>query len=258
MDNKLYILIIEDDNDTCARLEKCIDANESMYIAGITGSSTEGLKCITNCRPNVVILDLELMYGEGDGISFLRDLKALNPSVFPFIIVTTNNPSTSIHELTRSLGVDYIMYKHQKGYSEQSVIDFLDITKDFIVNNHKPDECAEVPEVEHKKKLSLAVKNELNRLGVSPKLIGYTYLYEGILILLEDNTSNVFNILSGKYNKSIQSIQRSMQTAINKTWAVSSISTLEKYYTNRIRPDKGAPTVMEFIHYYRNQLYDNI
>ena len=74
MDNKLYILIIEDDNDTCARLEKCIDANESMYIAGITGSSTEGLKCITNCRPNVVILDLELMYGEGVGISFLRDL----------------------------------------------------------------------------------------------------------------------------------------------------------------------------------------
>ena len=45
-----------------------------------------------------------------------------------------------------------------------------------------------------------------------------------------------------------------MQNAINRTWYTSDTEDLLKYYTARIRSDKGVPTLMEFISYYANKI----
>lgn len=45
-----------------------------------------------------------------------------------------------------------------------------------------------------------------------------------------------------------------MQTAINHAWRNTDIESLERYYTTYINPQKGVPTVMEFIYYYSSKI----
>ena len=71
---------------------------------------------------------------------------------------------------------------------------------------------------------------------------------------MQKDTTNIYCILSEKYNKSKESIERAMQNAINRAWQTNNPKELSKYYTARIRSDRGVPTLMEFVHYYANKL----
>lgn len=45
-----------------------------------------------------------------------------------------------------------------------------------------------------------------------------------------------------------------MQSAIKRTWLHADPLDLQKYYTAHISPQRGAPTLMEFIHYFSKQI----
>ena len=49
-----------------------------------------------------------------------------------------------------------------------------------------------------------------------------------------------------------------MQNAIKRAWDTNDIDDLLKYYTAYIRPDKGFPTLMEFICYYSNKIKNDV
>ena len=61
-------------------------------------------------------------------------------------------------------------------------------------------------------------------------------------------------VIGETYKKSTGSVERAMQTAINKAWRVNDTEDLLKYYTARIDPRRGAPTVTEFVYYYANKV----
>ena len=47
-----------------------------------------------------------------------------------------------------------------------------------------------------------------------------------------------------------------MQNAIKSTWRSADPQDLQHYYTAHIDAERGCPTLMEFIHYYLNQIQD--
>lgn len=251
---KIDILILEDEKNTCEKLTNCINSKEYLNIVKVTNSSTDAISTINTILPNVIILDLELIHGEGDGILFLKQLKEIDPPNKPFIIVTTHNPSSHIHNLVRMLGADYVMYKHQKNYTEQSVIDLIDVSKDIILSTSYTLEESYTPILNDAAILSKNVKNSLNKIGINPKFKGYKYLHDAIILLIEGEDNNVFNILAKKYNVSSQSVIHAMQVAISKAWNCSPIDVLERYYTVPIPLDKDCPSVSEFLYYYKNEL----
>lgn len=254
MQDNLRILIVEDDSIICHKFQKLIENNSNLVLTGITNNSQKAVALIQDTLPNAVILDLELHAGGGNGIELLQQVKELSLPVIPFFLITTHNTSVITYEMARTLGADFIMHKHEDGYSEKKVIDFLNIMSNIILKNTKTNLTPTETPSQKAKRLISHIHAQLNLIGVSPKLKGYCYLTDAILLVYHGETYHVCAKIGTKYNKTESSVERAMQNAINKAWCSTDIDTLLKYYDGKINSEKGVPTVTEFIHYYANIL----
>ena len=258
MENKiLNILIIEDDVAACSELRQYIEKIETLRLIGITGDSEKGIELVKSTLPDVIILDIELNHGTGNGIMFLAMLNALKLSLRPYILITTNNSSQVTYESARDLGADFIMYKHKPDYSAQYVIEFIRMIQHAILSRRPSTTEILSEENCYEKNLPLytrRVYRELDWVGISPKNIGYRYLADAILLIIRDSSANVYRELAEMYKKSDASVERAMQNAINRAWRHSDIEELLSHYTARIRSEKGVPTTLEFVFYYANKI----
>lgn len=263
MDKKLEILLVEDDQTECSKLIQEIDNNpDDLTLIGITNNSTRAFQYVIESYPDVVILDLELHYGGGDGLEFLKRIKEAQLPHIPFILVTTNNISVVTHEIARELGADFIMTKSQEGYSAKSVIEFIKITKSVLLNRIKQDQdqknvFKESP-TQVAKRLQRRICLELDNVGISAKSIGYKYLIDAITMLTQEPTQHICEKIGEKYRKSATSVERAMQNAINRAWNTSDVQDLLDNYTAKIRSDKGTPTITEFIYYYAQKIKNDL
>lgn len=260
MNRELNIMLIEDDSTVCKRFAEYVDITADVSIIAVTNNSYRALELIKECVPDAIILDLELNQGKGNGLLFLQELKNLTIPFKPFILITTNNSSSITYDYARQLGADFIMSKHQEDYSEQSAIDFLKMMKDIIQNNIQnshPEYAQSESASQREKRLKRLISIELDLVGISPKAIGYKYLTTAILLVIDEHPNNLCTTIGKKYGKTDASVERAMQNAINSAWRLNDIDELLKYYTARINPEKGVPTLTEFVYFYANKIKNN-
>lgn len=261
MNHILKVLIIEDDTTACNELADCIEAFDDISLAVATSDALLALEYVATYLPDVIILDLELHQGGGNGIEFLDNLNQLGLTHRPFILVTTNNASAIIHESARKRGADFILTKFDEQYSAHYVINFLHIIREEILaHTSSPMQQKRPPEspVERTHKLMIRIHREFDLIGISPKLIGYKYLADAVLLAIENNSSHLIPQIAQKYRKSDASVERAMQNAINRAWRSSDIEDLLSHYTAKINLERGVPTTMEFIFYYVRKIQDSI
>ena len=258
MENKiLSILIIEDDAAACRELRQYIEKISDLKLAGITGDSDEGIEMVKSMLPDVVILDIELHHGHGNGILFLAKLNTIMLPMRPYILITTNNSSNITYESARQLGADFIMSKHKPDYSAQYVIEFIRMMQHAILSRQPSNPELLKEEDSFEKNLpayTRRVYRELDWVGISPRNIGYRYLADAILLLMKDPSANVYRELAEANKKSDASVERAMQNAINRAWRHSDIEELLAHYTAKVRSEKGVPTTLEFVYYYANKI----
>lgn len=251
----MKILLVEDDEFTCSEFEECIRNTEDMKLCAITNDATEAVTLTKYHLPDVVILDLELHLGGGNGLEYLSALQGLQLVHRPLVIVTTNNSSRVILETARALGAGMILTKYEKNYSVEYVIKTISLMQNTIKSISTPDfDMSATSPADREQHLRTYLQSQLNLLGVSPKYKGYDYLIDAILLVSEDPHSGISKELSLKYRASANSIERAMQSAIKRTWTHADPQDLEKYYTAHVNPDRGAPTLMEFVHFYAKQI----
>lgn len=257
MDRELNIILVEDDADACKRFAEYVDLTDNISITAITNNSYQALELVKKLPPDAIILDLELNQGQGNGLLFLQELENLDIPFKPYVLITTNNSSPTTYEYARQTGADFIMSKHQADYSEQNAIDFLTMMKDIIQNNITKQYSAyattESP-AQYEKRLKKKITMELNNIGISPKAVGYKYLIDAILLVIDGQSKNLCVTIGQKYAKTDSSVERAMQNAINRAWCSTDIEDLLAYYTARINSEKGVPTLTEFVYYYANKI----
>lgn len=257
MAKPLSVLLVEDDAYTCREIIRYIDELDDIVLVDVTNNSTKAEKIIRDSLPEAIILDLELHYGSGSGLSLLQALQQDMPPRMPYVLVTTNNSSAITYEAVRQSGADYIFSKHQVDYSAKSAVDFLRTLKNVIQNNNANSARAasiEESPLQKSKRLSRRICAELDRIGISPKATGYLYLIDAIQLIIISPTPNLCSIIGQKYGKTESSVERAMQNAIAKAWRTTPIDDLLEYYTAKINSDRGVPTITEFIYYYANKL----
>lgn len=260
MEKPLRVILIEDDAETCKKFSECAEKIEEIELCAVTNNSYRALELVRENMPEAIILDLELNEGKGSGILFLQGLKDVEIDFKPFILITTNNLSNTMHEYSRQLGADFIMSKYQSDYSEETPMEFLRKMKDILQNNAKKqyaDYATTESTYEHNKRLERMVIMELDCVGISPKALGYKYLTDAILYTIKDEGINIYSEIGKKYDKTDSSVERAMQNAINKAWRTYDIDELLKHYTARISSEKGVPTLTEFIYYYARKIKGN-
>lgn len=261
MNHMLDIMIIEDDTTACKRFTEYIEQYGDLSITTITNNSYRAIELLQEQLPEAIILDLELNEGKGNGLLFLQEMKRKSLPFKPYILVTTNNSSAVTHDYVRQLGADFIMSKHQEDYSEHSALDFLQMMKEIILSQHIRTTEESLPHetgIQKEKRLKRMVNIELDRIGISPKMIGYTYLTEAILLVLDGQNNNLCTTIGLQHAKTDSSIERAMQNAIKSAWRNTDIDDLLQNYTARINPDRGVPTLTEFIYYYANKIENSL
>lgn len=260
MDRKLLILIVEDDENACAELKNALEEYDDMQLAAATNNSADALELTKYHLPDIVILDLELHEGGGNGFMYLQGLGKLSLSPMPYILITTNNPSPVTHQIARDLGADFTLTKTEEGYSPQYVADMIHLMKDSIIRAKKgsngPNE-AESPE-SRDRKLRKRILRELDLIGINPKHSGYKYLVDAITLVYDKPERNLCATLGKQYQKTPFSVERAMQNAINYAWNHTDIEELTAHFTARISSEKAVPTVTEFVYYYASKLQNEI
>lgn len=254
MNEILSILIVEDDKLACDELTRCIAQHEDMKVVAICNNSQDALEQARFHLPNVIILDLELHLGGGNGLMFLDSLLTNPLSLNPFILVTTNNMSTVTLDQAKALGADFTLTKYEKGYSAQYVIDNIRILRNAILRKNSATHLASIAPAVEEQLIISRIQRELNLVGIKAKAKGYKYLVDAITLVITDQDTHLSRTLAEKYKKSNTSIERAMQNAIKQAWTTNSIDDLYINYTAKIRPEKGYPTMMEFIYYYANKI----
>lgn len=257
MDRPLQVLLIEDEQAICQRFKEEIDERQDITLIGITNNSNRALELVQELSPDAIILDLELHYGKGNGLLFLQELRNKPLPFSPYILITTNNSSPNTYQYARETGADFIMYKHQDDYSEQKAIEFLCMMSSIILSNQKKQNplyaTTETP-TQKKQRLRRIISKELDYVGINPKSVGYQYLIDAILMIIDDPAPNFSSIIAKKHKKTTSSVERGIQNAINRAWNTTDIDELLLHYTARIRSTKGVPTINEFVYYYANKI----
>lgn len=257
MQQKLTVLLVEDDIQACEAIVDCCLSSNDITIANVTNNSVKAIEMIQSYLPDAIILDLELHHGSGNGFQVLQCLKGLHLDHKPYILVTTNNTSAVMYETARRLGADFIMSKHQEDYSAQSVIDFLTMMKPVIESHPQVNPAQAVVSPERRRQYRLQrIRSELRLIGISPKATGYPYLIDAIDLVMQQlhSTQNLCSVIGVKYGKTDSSVERAMQNAINKAWRSSDIGDLLRCYTAKIASERGVPTVTEFIYHYADKI----
>lgn len=257
MIDKLSMILVEDDPIACNELTDSIEELDDLSLVGVTNNAKQAIDYIKDFLPDVMILDLELHKGSGNGLNVLNEMNQLSLNNRPYILITTNNSSQITYESARHLGADFIMAKYQADYSVKSIVDFLRIMKPVILSRKQSasetHSTNESPDMRNKR-IIRRISTELNYVGISPKVIGFQYLMDAIQLVIKQPMQNICNTIGEKYRKTETSVERAMQNAINKAWRTSDIDDLLKYYTARINSEKGVPTITEFVYYYANKI----
>lgn len=253
----IKILIVEDDSELCKEYGKAVEKYTDMKIVGYTNSSQKAVQLVKENFPHVVVLDLELHTGSGSGIEFLLSLKTAHVPRIPYIIVATNNSSKKMLEFARGQGVDFIFSKHETDFSADKVIEFIDTIKAVVMDNNQTaaaaDEEDDSPDRIRRERTAY-ISHELTCLGITPKLKGYGYLIDAILMVAEDRNCSFSAQIGKKNNKTPSSVERAMQNAIIHAWTYGDIEEIQNHYTARFSPNKSNPTLMEFVCYYADKV----
>ena len=255
MSKPMNLLLVEDDPVEHEQFMNTVALKYRNNVSFIemTGSSDNGIKLVKKYMPDGIILDLELHKGQGSGLEFLKGIKGAVPK--PIIFVTTNTPSNLVYNLVRDMGVDFIYYKRQKGYSPEMVIsNILDLWRAVGGEDNRP------LYTEQKEKNDDFIQNRINEeldlIGVSIRHKGREYIAEAIQILLdnEQNSKTVFYQVADIANITYSSVIRAIQTAINNTWQSTEIGYLYEHYTAHIDVRTGVPAPTEFVRYYADKI----
>lgn len=264
MDRKLEILLVEDNEDECLKLKGRVELEyEEFTFIGVTDNQKTAFEIIKNSIPDVIVLDLELHQGGGNGLSLLQQIKAENLPFPPYILITTANVSAITHETARALGADFIMTKKQTDYSPKAVLDFLKIVKPAIINRRNSScevssAATEETENTRKKRIEKQITLELNNIGIKTGVKGFKYLIKAIAYYIDGSYERINSLVAKEYGVTPTSVDRAMQNAINHAWSSTDVETLYKNYKAQIRQGKDAPTLMEFISYYAIKIKEEL
>ena len=263
MPNRINLLVVEDDEATCLEYDFVCKKYDDVVLVGTSAHSQEALNITEEFKPNAVVLDLELQRGSGSGLDYLLRIKDLKLPVRPYIIVVTNNVSPVTQAAVRNFGADYIIVKSQLDYSVEMVVTLLRhiITR---IPEKEPNASAGGAEVkkqiedDYNRRLQKRITMELDIIGINPRFKGRNYLRDAIEMICRKEQPYICNEVAKKYKKTSSSVERAMQNAIDHAWKTTDISTLEQHYTAYINPNKGVPTLTEFIYYYADKIKNSM
>lgn len=251
MNNRISVLIADDNKELASELSNHINGESDMSTASVAYNGKEAYELILETQPDVVILDLVMP--ELDGIGVLKRIQnsalAKRPKIIVYSVSTAAiNMATSV-----SPYVDYCLLKPQNCERVCEVIrDLISVPKtsvipisqnDIISTSSKSDEVD----------LETVVTDFIHELGVPAHIKGYQYIRSAIMMVVENMdllnfiTKQLYPEIAKSYNTTASRVERAIRHSIEVAWSRGKPEIMNEIFGYTIHTGKGKPTNSEFI-----------
>lgn len=238
MEQKIRVLLADDDSEFCARMAAAIEKSNDMELAGIAEDGAKAVAAVGELKPDLLIIDLVLPVM--DGIMVLTKLHERRQEQ-PATVVLSAFASPQAGAECTALGVDMFLRKPMEA---EMVCERIRMWKTGKQEAEKMGEAMA---------LEVRVTEVIHQVGVPAHIKGYQYLREAIMMAVEDMeavsaiTKVLYPSIAKKFKTTSSRVERAIRHAIEVAWDRGDIETLQSYFGYTVSGVKGKPTNSEFI-----------
>ncbi len=249
-DNKINVLIADDNKDFCDILEEYLLTQDDVKILGISKDGFEALEMIKEKQPDVLILDIIMPHLDGLGV--LERLNSTDLEKYPKIIVLSAVGQDKITQRAINLGADYYVVKPFDFDIFMKRIRQLVGTAPAITQQRRKMQ-SNCNLVNNTKSLEAKITNIIHEIGVPAHIKGYLYLREAIGMVVENIellsavTKELYPNIAKNFNTTPSRVERAIRHAIEVAWSRGKLDTINNLFGYTVHTDKGKPTNSEFI-----------
>ncbi|MBQ7667978.1 MAG: sporulation transcription factor Spo0A [Clostridia bacterium] len=251
MNNKINILIADDNNEFAEILKEFLSKHENFNVLSVVNDGNRAIEKILSQKPDLVLLDIIMPYM--DGIGVMQKIDESDIDKRPIFIVTSAVSQEKMAKNAINLGAYCFMLKP---------FDFeilaKRITNAFEENNFEnkkePQHSFVVPKrLTKMENLEVEITNIMHKIGIPTHMTGHKYLREAILEVIKNDeileciTKQLYPIIADKFNTNPSRVERSIRHAIEVAWGRNKIDNIKSMFSYTLNMGKGKPTNSEFI-----------
>ena len=252
MNEKISILIADDNADFARTLTNYIEKEEDMQVVGLAKDGNEAVSMIKNVQPDIAILDVIMPHL--DGIGVLERLNSNDSLKNTTVIVLSAIGQDAITQRSIMLGAEYYMvkpfelellYKRIKEVKQGMLEPVKSNVRRMTIQNSF--------ESVSKETLESSITEIIHEVGVPAHIKGYQYIREAIILavnnmeVINSVTKQLYPTLARKFKTTPSRVERAIRHAIEVAWARGEMDVNNKVFGNTISASKGKPTNSEFI-----------
>lgn len=257
MNNKITVLIVDDNSDFSATLAGYIQAEEDLDLVGVARDGIEAYDLIKNTEPDVVLLDV--IMPRLDGLGVLEKINEVDMDKLPMCIMLSAVGQDKITQKAIALGAQYYIVKP---FEINVLIKRLKELKLYQVGTPKNYASREIKqsyielapnEKKNEDNLEALVTNIIHEIGVPAHIKGYQYMREAIMMVVSDIdiinqiTKQLYPEIAQKYHTTPSRVERAIRHAIEVAWGRGQQDVVESIFGYTVSAAKGKPTNSEFI-----------
>ncbi len=254
MEEKISVLIADDNQEFSHTLTNYINSQEDMEVVGSAKDGNEAIDMINIKNPDVVLLDVIMPHL--DGIGVLEKVRTMTNK--PICIMLSAVGQDKITQKAIALGAEYYVVKpfdievlikrirEIRFYKPQD-------NNNFITKNTQQSYIEIAEGGDKEQNLEALVTNLIHEVGVPAHIKGYQYLREAIMMVVKDIdvinqiTKSLYPQIAYKFNTTPSRVERAIRHAIEVAWGRGDQKMVEKIFGYTISASKGKPTNSEFI-----------
>lgn len=241
MENKIRILISEDDGEFCSYCENSL-SSMGFDVFSIKKDGRELLDNIILRKPAIVLSNAFM--AQMDLVSVITAVKEKLGDASPLFLAVLSSESTMLEKELLSVGVAYCFIKP---------LDRMVLTE-RIRSLCLSTGCDNAAHTENNNQnLEIVITDIIHQIGVPAHIKGYHYLREAIIMAVNDIeimnsvTKCLYPSVAKKHGTTSSRVERAIRHAIEVAWDRGDVDILNSYFGYTIHSGKGKPTNSEFI-----------
>lgn len=243
--NRLTVLIADDNRDFCDVMKNYIEKQEDMEVIATASDGITAFEIIKTEKPDIALIDH--IMPKLDGLGLLEKLQSENINeTYCIMLTAVNNERITVRSF--ELGAKYYILKPFDMEFLTGVIRELKKENKPVLNKMYTPQSAN-------KELDLEarVTAVLHDIGVPAHIRGYHYMREAIILAINDIdvlnyiTKELYPAIAHKCGTTSSRVERAIRHAIEVAWSRGRIEAIDALFGYTVSNNKGKPTNSEFI-----------
>lgn len=242
--NTIRVLIVDDNEELRSYMADFIQHQQGFTVAGEASNGVDALKQVSECHPDVMLLDMIMPTLDGFGV--LAALQTMPQEKRPRVISVTALGRDDFIRRAVALGVSYYMIK------PVDMPGLLDRIRE--VAQQAPLSPTELHSLNS---MSNSLDDKLSNLfltmGIPAHIKGYQFLREAIKLVIETPTmiggitKELYPAIARRFGTSASKVERAIRHAIEVAWSRGRVDSLNKAFGCCVALPEDKPTNGEFI-----------